>query len=543
MTKNKLGLGRQQDGHKGCGVRDIRFVIVLAAAILVQTAIAGEPAVYPEQDPRSIILPESPPPAIVGPRIVGASAGKPFLFLIPATGQGPLTFSAENLPAGLSLDSRTGIISGALAAEGRYVSRLVVTGPHGQAARNLVVVGAPDAIALTPPMGWNSWYVWGLDVSDELMRTAADSIISSGLAAHGYQYVNIDDGWEKGLARRVWTPFGDLLVNGPQSNGRDADGEILTNEKFPDMAALADHLHARGLKFGIYTSPGPFTCGGYQGSYRHENQDAQTFARWGVDFVKYDWCTYTWVAGGAGRAQLQKPYAEMGAFLRAAPRDMVFSLCQYGMKNVWEWGESVGGNLWRTHDDLHDEWNYISKAGFDQDRMAAFAGPGHWNDPDMLMVGTLGKVANLHPSNLSPDEQITQVTLWSLAAAPLLISCDLTALDPFTRALLTNDEVIAVDQDPLGQAARRIITGGETEVWSRPLWDGTLAVGLFNRGIAPAEVNAPWSALGLSGPQPVRDLWRHQDLGPFNPSFSARIPPHGALLLKIGAAQKRDYLP
>jgi len=529
-------------GKLGMGLAML-FMSLALTAPPVRASNAGAP--YPAQDPMSIILPEPAAPVINGPLIVGASPGKPFLFLIPATGQGPLVYGADNLPAGLALDAKTGIIAGALATGGRFVARLHVTGPKGRASRNLVIVGAADRLALTPPLGWNSWYVWGLNVSDEKMRAAADALVSSGLAAHGYQYVNIDDGWEKGRASRLWTPFGDLLRQGSQSKGRDAGGEILTNEKFPDMKALGDYIHGRGLKFGVYTSPGPFTCGGYQGSYKHEQQDAESYAEWGVDFVKYDWCTYAFVAGGLSLGRFQKPYAEMGRYLRATGRDMVFSLCQYGMKDVWKWGESVGGNMWRTHGDLEDTYKRISEIGFDQDRMAPFAGPGHWNDPDMIMVGILGQAQgpSVHPTGMSPDEQISQVTLWSLLAAPLLISCDLTALDPFTRALLANDAVLAVDQDPLGQAARRKVKQGPTEVWARPLWDGTIAVGLFNRGAGTAEAEAPWSALGLAGPQPVRDLWRGRELGDFSGSFRALIPAHGALLLKVGKAQGEEFLP
>lgn len=535
------------------------LILLLAPAVLI-AVLFPRPArdqspFYPAQDPRTIILPANQVPSINGPRVVGSTPGKPFLFHIPATGQGPLAYTADNLPAGLSLDPRTGIISGALAAEAVSVVRLTVTGSAGSAARNLVIVGKRDEIALTPPMGWNSWYVWGLSITDQQMRAAADSLVSTGLADHGYEYVNIDDGWEKGQAvaavDRVYTVFGPKWKEGPQGNGRDANGEILTNEKFPDMTALGDYIHARGLKFGIYSSPGPWTCGGYQGSEGHERQDAETYAKWGVDFFKHDWCSYGVSANGfnprilpwMSRGFFQKPYAEMSAFVRATSRDMVFSLCQYGMNDVWEWGEAVGGNMWRTHGDLQDNWKRISSIGFDQGRMAPFARPGHWNDPDMIMVGMLGMGPKLHPTGMNPDEQITQFSLWSLVAAPLIISCDLTRIDPFTLALLSNDEVIAVDQDPLGKAATPRSKKNDTEVWARPLWDGTMAVGLFNRGEKPALVSARWDLLGLSGDQPVRDLWRQKDLGEFSGSFTAEVPRHGTLLIKVGKPQKEDYLP
>ena len=455
----------------------------------------------------------------------------------------PLNFVAENLPDGLALNPITGVISGALKAEATTVVRLTVTGPEGSASRNLVIVGKPNAIALTPPMGWNSWYVWGLSITDAQMRAAAESLVSTGLAGHGYQYVNIDDGWEKGQAIRKHKLFGDQWVPGPGSNGRSANGEILTNEKFPDMTALGGFIHGRGLKFGIYSSPGPWTCGGYEGTWGHEQQDAETYAKWGVDFFKHDWCSYTAVAGGVALENFQRPYVNMSRYVRATNRDMVFSLCQYGMKDVWEWGAAVGGNLWRTHGDLQDNWKRISEIGFDQARMAPFAGPGHWNDPDMIMVGMLGMGPKLHPTGMNPDEQISQFSLWSLVAAPLLISCDLTRIDPFTLALLSNDEVIAVDQDPLGRAATPRFKDGQVEVWARPLWDGTVAAGLFNRGEQTALVTATWSALGVAGAQPVRDLWRQQDLGEFSGGFSAEVPPHGTVLVKVGKPVKDDYQP
>jgi alpha-galactosidase len=518
-------------------------IALIAIALLPGCARKREAWFYPAQDPHTIIRPPTPTPSINGPRVVGSSPGKPFLFLIPATGQAPLTYAADNLPADLVLDPATGIISGAIAAQGATVARLTVSSPAGRTSRNLVIVGKANELALTPPMGWNSWYVWGLHVSDARMRAAAAGLISTGLAAHGYQYVNIDDGWEKGQAQSVKTLFGSHWENGPLGNGRDSNGEILTNQKFPDMTALGNTIHDRGLKFGIYSSPGPWTCGGYQGSHGHEQQDAQTYANWGVDFFKYDWCSYTEVASGTRLGDFQRPYLNMGHYVHATRRDMVFSLCQYGTKDVWEWGAAVGGNLWRTHEDLQDNWKRISEIGFDLARMAPFAGPGHWNDPDMIMVGMLGMGPNLHPTGLNLEEQITQVSLWSLVAAPLLISCDLDRMDPLTLALLSNDEVIAVDQDPLGKAATPRFKNGRLEVWARPLWDATVAAGLFNRGEKTALVTATWSALGIEGRQPVRDLWRAKVLGEFQESFSAEVPPHGTVLLKIGQPADADYRP
>jgi alpha-galactosidase len=472
-----------------------------------------EPYVRPAEQAPPIHAAVSEKPAIHGPRVTGGTPGRPFLFLIPATGEGPLTFSAKNLPAGLALDPKTGIISGALERAGRTEVQLTVTGPKGSATRPLTIAGSHDALALTPPLGWNSWNVWGRAVDDAKVRAAADWMVKSGLAAHGFQYINIDDGWE---------------------GQRDAGGEIRPNAKFPNMKALADYVHSKGLKLGIYSSPGPRTCEGLEGSYRHEAQDAATFARWGIDLLKYDWCSYDGIAKNDSLAELQKPYLVMRDGLAKTGRDIVYSLCQYGMGNVWEWGADVGGNYWRTSGDLTDVWSNMSSVGFRQAGREKFSKPGHWTDPDMLVVGKVGWGPNIHDTRLTPNEQITHITLWSLQAAPLLIGCDLSQLNEFTTALLTNDEVLDVDQDPLGKAASRIWQRERLEVWARPLWDGTMAVGLFNRGLRDAKMTVKWSELGLTGRQMVRDLWLHKDVGEFAGSFSARVPSHGALLIKVG---------
>lgn len=485
---------------------DAVIIPISSAAAFHTVAVAAAP-------PPPIAFGDGPEPAIHGPRATGATPGRPFLFKIPATGKGPLKFTAEQLPAGLKLDPATGLITGTLTQSGTTDVTVHVSGPEGRARRVLTIVGGDHMLARTPPMGWNSWNVWGTSVDDAKVRAAADAMVSSGLAAHGFQYINIDDAWEA---------------------GRDANGRIQTNKKFPDMKALADYVHSMGLKLGIYSSPGPTTCGGYTGSWRHEDLDAQTWADWGIDYVKYDWCSYGDVATGDGLPRLRKPYEVMRAALDKVDRDIVFSLCQYGMGDVWEWGGDVGGNLWRTTGDITDSWSSMSGIGFSQDRAAPHAEPGRWNDPDMLVVGKLGWGPNIHPTRLTPNEQITHITLWSLLAAPLLIGCDMTQLDNFTLSLLTNDEVLAVDQDPLGKAARRVSVMGQSEVWARPLRDNTTAAGLFNRSDDPAKVTVRWSDLGMKGRQPVRNLWLRKAEGFFTDSFTKEIPAHGAVLLKVG---------
>jgi alpha-galactosidase len=448
--------------------------------------------------------------------VTGATPGRWFQFLIPASGDGPLTFTARNLPAGLTLDSKTGIISGRLKSAGRHVVDVAVTGPKAKATAQLTIVGADHSLALTPPLGWNSWNVWGGTVTDAKVRAAADGLVSSGLAAQGYTYVNIDDAWE-----------------GP----RDANGEITSNEKFPDMKALADYVHSKGLKIGIYSSPGPWTCQRtYAGSYQHEDQDAKTYAKWGFDYLKYDWCSYSQIAPNPTLEDRQKPYRVMRGALDALDRDIVFSLCQYGAGNVWEWGAGVGGNLWRVTGDITDTWASMSGIGFAQTGHEEYAAPGHWNDTDMLVVGKVGWGRALRNTNLTPNEQITHITLWSLQAAPLLIGADLSQIDDFTVNLLGNPEVLAVNQDPLGQAAGRLRGDGRMDVWARKLSDGTMAVGLFNRAPIAMPIGVKLSELGLSGVQPVRDLWQHKDLPSAREEITMTIPRHGAVLLKVGKA-------
>jgi alpha-galactosidase len=487
-----------------------------AGAVIVLAAGATErpqTSMPPQAAPPQIAQEESPLPAIHGARIVGSTPGRPFQFLIPATGEKPLSFSATGLPEGLVLDAETGIITGSLKEPGTTKVELEVKNARGTAQRQLTIVGGQHKLALTPPLGWNSWNCWASAVSDAKVRAAADSMTKSGLAAHGFQYINIDDCWE---------------------DGRDAQGEIRSNKKFPDMKALADYVHSKGLKLGIYSSPGPKTCAGYEASYKHEAQDARTYAKWGIDYLKYDWCSYGEIARNPDRAGLMKPYLVMRKGLDECQRDIVFSLCQYGMGDVWTWGADVGGNCWRTTGDITDNWGSMSGIGFNQNGHEKFAGPGHWNDPDMLVVGKVGWGPSLHPTKLRPNEQITHISLWCLLSSPLLIGCDMSNMDSFTLAVLTNDEVLGINQDPLGKPAGRVLKSGQTEVWARPLFDGTTAVGLFNRGGQDAKVKVQWSDLKLEGPQPVRDLWQHKDMGEQADGYEASVPSHGVVLIKVG---------
>jgi alpha-galactosidase len=519
LTGAKVLTLRVSDGGDGIMYDHADWADALLTLVPGAT-VKPEAFALPVEPPRLVIPAADPHPAIHGPRIVGATPGKPFLFLIPATGDGPLSYSAKSLPAGLMLDSQTGIISGALARAGTTSVTLMVRGPQGTSKRSLTIVGGAHKLALTPPMGWNSWNVWASLVDEGKVKDAANEMIAAGLARHGFQYVNIDDTWELGRS-------GDT--------GRDAQGNILSNSKFPDMTALAAYVHSKGLKIGLYSSPGPTTCGGYTASYQHEAQDAATYAKWGFDYLKYDWCSYDGVVhGDHSLPALQKPYNIMGTALAAQPRDIVFSLCQYGMGDVWEWGASTGGNCWRTTGDIDDNWGSLHSIYERQAGHEKYAGPGHWNDPDMLMVGIVGK-GKVHPTHLTPDEQILHISMWCLLSAPLLIGCDMTKLDPLTLALLTNDEALDIDQDPLGKAASLISKDdNDGEVWARPLFDGTHAVGLINGDLQPRIITVRWADLGIKGSQPVRDLWLHKDTGMSNGSYAVEVPAHGAVLLKIG---------
>lgn len=355
-------------------------------------------------------------------------------------------------------------------------------------------------LAATPPMGWNSWNHFACHVSDAVVRAAADAIASNGMKDAGYVYVNIDDCWQ---------------------GHRDAKGMIHPNAKFPDMKALADYVHSKGLKLGIYSSPGPKTCGGYAGSYMHEEQDAMQYAAWGVDYLKYDWCS---------AARVYKPeeitavYKKMHEALVKTGRPIVFSMCQYGLKAVWRWGASVGGNLWRTTDDISDNYQSMYFNAHSEDGIEKYAGPGHWNDPDMLEVGN---------GHMTHDEYITHMSLWCILAAPLLAGNDLAKMSPETSAILTNSEVIAVDQDPKGIQGHWIWEEGPYEILAKPLADGSTAVLLMNSGEDAERITLNLKDIGVFKPSEVRDLWAKKGLGKFTGSFSAEVPKHGAVLVRV----------
>jgi alpha-galactosidase len=357
----------------------------------------------------------------------------------------------------------------------------------------------PNGLAKTPPMGWNSWNLFAERIDDKTVREMADAMVSSGMRDAGYIYLNIDDTWQ-----------GD----------RDANGVIHSNNKFPDMKALADYVHSKGLKFGTYSSPGPYTCAGYEASYAHEAQDAKTYAGWGVDYLKYDWCS----AGNLyPDSAMRAVYQKMADALRATNRHIVYSLCQYGREDVWKWGAVVGGNLWRTTGDINDTYKRMMEIVDTQSAIAKYANPGHWNDPDMLEIGNGG---------MTTDEYRTHMSLWAMFAAPLLAGNDVRKMSDDTRSILLNKEVIAVDQDPMGVQGRLAQKSGDIEYYGRPLNNGDMALVVVNRADAPTKFKLPWSEMHVADGTKVRDLWKHDDFtAKADQTFT--IPAHGSLMFRM----------
>lgn len=483
------------------------------------------------QTPAEILTPKSSPePRINGSKIFGVRPGSPFLFSIPATGERPMTFAAKDLPAGLKLDAATGRITGTLKERATHNVVLSAKNSRGATERPFrIVVG--DTIALTPPMGWNSWNCWGGRIDQGKTLAATKATVRHGLDQHGWTYINIDDAWQG--------------KRGGSHNAIQPDPK-----RFPDMKGLCDEIHGMGLKIGIYSSPwvttyarriggssenenGDWTAPGNGpktvnkkilpwaiGKYSFAKNDATQWAEWGIDYLKYDW------------NPIEVPEtAEMEQALRKSGRDVVLSLSNSTPFNtIGELGKIA--SCWRTTGDIKDTWESMWKKGFTQDKWASFQQPGHYNDPDMLVVGHVGW-GKPHPTNLTPDEQYTHISIWSLLSAPLLLGCDLEKLDEFTLGLLTNDEVIAVNQDLLCKQAVKVAGNDKWMVFAKQLEDGSRAVGLFNLGDREETVEVKWSDLDIHGTQIVRDLWRQKDLASFTEGFSAPVASHGVVLVRV----------
>lgn len=524
----------------------------LLCALFLGVAFSGSPlraenALVPAD---KILTPPSPKtPRINGASIFGVRPGSPFHYSIPVSGQRPMHFAVEGLPAGLSVDASTGFITGCLKEKGTHKVVLRARNDLGEATKVFsIVVG--DNIALTPPMGWSSWNCWGDAVSQDLVLSSARAMVSKGLRDHGWSFINIDDGWQ-----------------GKRGGELNA---IQPNKKFPDMKALADEIHGLGLKFGIYSSPWRGTYAGYVGGssdnadgtyawveagevneffrlnkdskaanakpnwvnwtfgkHSFAIQDARQWEKWGVDYLKYDWFPND-VAH----------VTEMTEALRSLRRDVVYSLSNTGIFDKAPDYMRLS-QVWRTTGDIVDTWESVSRNGFSQDRWAAYTGPGHWSDPDMLVLGKVGWGPNLHPTRLSADEQYSHMSLWCLLSSPLLLGCDLAQLDDFTLSLLTNDEVLAINQDPCGRQATQCSNWDGKVVYAKTLEDGSYAVGLFNRGETEAKIAVKWGPWGNLPTEKtgttfcVRDLWRQKDLGNFKDKFEAPVAPHGVVLIRL----------
>jgi alpha-galactosidase len=498
-------------------------------------------SVIEPEEPYILTPPPAAAPRINGAKITGASAGKPFMFTLAVTGERPVIFTAEGLPEGLTLDAERGIITGVALKNGKYAVPLTATNSKGVCRDTLeIVIGG--GLALTPHMGWNSWYCHQTMVTQDIMERSAKVMHDSGLINFGYTYVNIDDGWEV-VADDNWIKQhgkGDILDGAV----RNPDGTILTNKNFPDMKRMTDYIHSLGLKAGLYSSPGVTTCGGYAGSLGYEAQDVRTYCDWGFDFLKYDWCSYGREVKNKPPTldDYQKPYLLIDSILKKAPRDIILNLCQYGMGEVWKWGRDVGGHSWRTAGDLGWNTGELSKtmftAGFFNETIRRYSGPDGWNDPDYLLFGKIWswQEKKTVSSPFTPSEHYTCMTLWCMMSAPLIFSGELLTLDEFTQNVLCNAEVIDVNQDKLGRPGYSIYKQEFTEIWKKELHDGSTAIAIFNKSNLKSTVKVNWKALGYEGSYNVRDLWRQRDLGATTKTTSFDVPRHGCVMLKMKKA-------
>jgi alpha-galactosidase len=366
-----------------------------------------------------------------------------------------------------------------------------------------------NGLARTPPMGWNSYNKFGGNVTEAQVKAIADAFVSQGLKAAGYEFIVVDYCWAQ--------------------QSRDAAGHMVpVASKFPSgMASLGDYIHSKGLKFGMYQSPTKVTCCGEPGSYQHEQADAQQFASWGVDYVKYDWCgVQSGENGHVTKDDVIGRYTAMRDAIAATARPMVYAMCEKGQGAKVQpatWSEPVG-NMWRTGNDIAASWARVLTS-FDVDTtLAQYAKPGGWNDPDMLEVGN---------GSLTEAENRAHFSLWSIVAAPLMLGNDPSNMTSSVKAILTNAEVIAVDQDPLGKQGQRVAMSGQTEVWSKPMQDGSVAVVLFNRGSTPLSVSINWSTIGVNGRSLVRDLWAHDDKGSFDSGFASMVAGHDVVMIRV----------
>ena len=465
-------------------------------------------------------------PRINGPALYGARPNKALLYRVPVSGDKPLDVTVEGLPEGTYFDKATSMLRGTTPAKkGEYPLVITAKNAKGSVTKDFrLVVG--DKIGLTPPMGWNSWNCFAPNVSDERVRAQAEAMFKLGLVEHGWQYLVIDDYWERN-AEKGKKP-GNEHLSGPT---RDENGNIQLNARFPDMKALADHIHSLGLKIGLYSSPGPTTCGGCEGSWLHEWQDARQYAAWGFDYLKHDWCSGGTVKFGDARMFKMLPWLMMGKALKEQDRDIYYSL-SIGSLDIPGYGEQVYANSWRITGDVFNSWMHIRRSMAAERYCWFYTHPGAWCDPDMLVLQTMGPKRG---HRLTPNEQYTHISMWCLFSAPLMIGCDIPRMNDFTLSLLTNDEVLDVNQDSLGLCAACVQkpNGGLDEVWAKPMSDGSVAAGILNLSYAPRKVKMCFKKLGMRGKWRIRDLWRQKDEGEFEDCYEVEIPGHATQLVRI----------
>ncbi len=530
------------------------FISALGVALIPLAGMGQCPAerhTLPKIDNSKYILTPPAPatPRINGAKVFGARPGSKFLYRVPCTGERPMKFSASGLPKGLSIDPEKGLITGVVKKPGEYPVEITASNSKGTTTR-LLTIKIGDEVALTPPLGWSSWNCWGLLIDEGLVRETAASMVDNDLINYGWSYVNIDDGWQG--------------LRGGKHNAIQPNPE-----KFTDMKKLADELHSEGMRLGIYSAPWVGTYAGFIGSYsdnpegryewtvrdslpslqeawpaRYYNwrngkhsfvaNDVKQWEDWGIDYLKYDWTPN------------QLYYVkEMIDALRSTDRDILF-----GMSNAAHWGDAPQWarypNCYRTTGDIRDTWGNMSRIGFQQqDKWAPFNVPGHWADADMMVIGVVGWDGELHHSRLTPDEQYTHVSLWTILASPMFLGCDMQQLDDFTLSLLRNNEIIEVHQDELGYQGFPFFKDNRSVVYAKPLVDGSMAVGLFNYGDTPLDMVISPSDFGIRGQQKIRDLWRQKDVWEkeAKEKFTANVAPHGVVMIKIYPGNNRGEEP
>ena len=511
--------------------------VLLAVGVQSVVADTAPTAVSPQMGVLTPVVRETP--RINGARIFGVRPGHPVLWRIPVSGTRPMSVEVRGLPDGVVYDAKTCSLAGSTTVRGDHDFLVTAKNAKGVATRRMTLrVG--DVLCLTPPMGWNSWNCWGQEVSDARVRKAADVMVATGLADHGWNYIVVDDCWrtrpteqEAGFKRPGW--IGEKKhMYGP---ARLADGTPASNALFPDMKGMADHIHGLGLRAGLYSVPSEVACCYTFGSWKHEQKDAETWAKWGYDLVKYDWCYGDRQYAGTAKTKRDwqfQAYKKMGDFLARQPRDIVYNICNYGICDVTEWARAAGGHYWRTNDDVKDSWKLLIASVDGNLKVAYAAGPGGWNDPDMLVIGPM-RLNGFTKSRLTPNEQYTHMSLWAIQAAPLFIGCDMERLaqDPLAWSFLTNDEVIDIDQDELGKVGKPVVHTAEYDVWARPLADGSWAVALFNRAGEPRRITATFKDFGATGSLMVRDVWAQQDIGTYDGSFTAEVFGHATRLFRL----------